>query len=159
MGCVTCWKNTFGDFFDGARISDRRHVNTSISISRNNRQYIRGGYVYADDFPRKHYRRCDVIYRYLHIELIWCLLMVHYLQNNVIMKWTTRFIRFTGWIPSKYGSTTTPPIIAHCQKTPMSSLVFHIMIPKTSNIRRTPSFDLLTDEFSKRVSISRRALY
>ena len=59
----------------------------------------------------KHYRKCDVIYRYLHIELIWCLLMVQYLQNNVIMKWTTRFIRFTGWIPLKYGSTTTPPII------------------------------------------------
>ena len=82
-----------------------------------------------------------------------------YLQNNVIMKWTTRFIRFTGWIPLKYGSTTTPPIIAHCQKLPMSSLAFHIAIPKTSNIRRTPSFDLLTDEFSKRVSIIRRALY
>ena len=32
----------------------------------------------------KHYRKCDVIYRYLHIELIWCLLMVQYLQNNVI---------------------------------------------------------------------------
>ena len=90
----------------------------------------------------KHYRKCDVIYRYLHIELIWCLLMVQYLQNNVIMKWTTRFIRFTGWIPLKYGSTTTPPVIAHCQKTPMSSLVFHIVIPKTSNIRCTPSFDL-----------------
>ena len=107
----------------------------------------------------KHYRKCDVIYRYLHIELIWCLLMVQYLQNNVIMKLTTRFIRFTGWIPLKYGSTITPPIIAHCQKTPMSSVVFHIAIPKTSNIRRTPSFDLLTDEFSKRVSIIRRALY
>ena len=26
------------------------------------------------------------------------------------------FIRFTGWIPLKYGSTTTPSIIAHCQK-------------------------------------------
>ena len=31
--------------------------------------------------------------------------------------------------------------------------------PKTSNIRRTPSFDLLTVEFSKQVSIIRRALY
>ena len=41
--------------------------------------------------------------------------MVQYLQNNVIMKWTTRFIRFTGWIPLKYGPTTTPPIIAHRQ--------------------------------------------
>ena len=82
--------------------------------------------------------------------------MVQYLQNNVIMKWTTCFI---GWIPVKYGSTTTPPINAHCQKTPMSSLVFHIAIPKTSNIRRIPSFDLLTDKFSKRVSIIRRALY
>ena len=65
---------------------------------------------------RKHYLKCDVIYRYLHIELIWCLLMVQYLQNNVIMKWTTRFIRFTGCIPLKCGSTTTPPIIAHCKK-------------------------------------------
>ena len=43
--------------------------------------------------------------------------MVQYLQNNVIMKWTTCFIRFTGWIPLKYGSTITPPIIARCQKT------------------------------------------
>ena len=42
--------------------------------------------------------------------------MVQYLQNNVIMKWTAPFIRFTGWVPLKYGSTTTPPIIAHCQK-------------------------------------------
>ena len=84
--------------------------------------------------------------------------MVQYLQNNVIMKRTARFIRFTGWIPLKYGSTTTPPIIAHCQ-TPKSSLVFHFAILKTSNIRRTPSFDLLTDEFSKWVSIIRRALY
>ena len=43
--------------------------------------------------------------------------MVQYLQNNVIMKWTTRFIHFTGWILLKFESTTTPPIIAHCQKT------------------------------------------
>ena len=73
--------------------------------------------------------------------------MVQYLQNNVIMKWTTRFIRFTGWIPLKHGSTTTPPIIAHCQKTPMSSLVFHITIPKTSNIRRTPSLTFSQTNF------------
>ena len=85
--------------------------------------------------------------------------MVQYLQNNFIMKSTTRFIHFTGWIPLKYGSTTTSPIIAHCKETPMSSVVFHIAIPKTSNISRTPSFDLLTDEFSKRVSIIRCALY
>ena len=39
--------------------------------------------------------------------------MVQYLQNNVTMKWITRLI---GWIPLKYGSTTTPPIIAHCKK-------------------------------------------
>ena len=114
---------------------------------------------FGDMCDRQNWRLHPTVYRYLHIELIWCLLMVQYLQNNVIMKWTTRYIRFTGWIPLKYGSTTTPPIIAHCQKTPMSSLVFHIAIPKTSNKRRTPSFDLLTDEFSKRVSIIRRALY
>ena len=29
MGCATCWKNIFNDFFDGSRISDRRHVNTT----------------------------------------------------------------------------------------------------------------------------------
>ena len=97
------------------------------------------------------------VYRYLHIELIRRLLMVQYLQNNVIMKWTTRFIRFTGWIPLKHGSTTTSPIIAHCQKTPMSSVVFHIAIPKPPIC--TPRFDLPTVEFSKQVSIIRRALY
>ena len=112
-------KIIFGDFFDGSRISDRRHVNNT--------------------------ENAIVIYRYLHIELIWCLLIVQYLQNNVFMKWTTRF---TGWIPLKYGSTTTPPIIAHCQKTPMACFVFHIDIPKTTNIRRTQIFYLLTDEFS-----------
>ena len=108
---------------------------------------------------RKYYGKCDVIYRYLHIKLIWRLIMVQYIQNNVIMKWTARFIRFTGWVPLKYGSTTTPSIIAHCQKTPMSSVVFHIAIPQTSNIRRTPSFHLPTVKFSKRVSIISRALY
>ena len=72
--------------------------------------------------------------------------MVQYLQNNVIINWTTSFIRFTGWIPLKYGSTTTPPIIAHCQKN--SDVKRHISYcdPKTSNIIRTPSFDLPTDE-------------
>ena len=83
--------------------------------------------------------------------------MVQYLQNNVILKWTTRFIRFTDWIPLKYGSTTTPPIIAHCQKNfDVKPRISHCD-PKTSNIRRTPSFDLLTDEFTKRVSIIRQA--
>ena len=52
--------------------------------------------------------------------------MVQYLQNNVIMKWTTLFIRFTGWIPliwldhnytyyrslSKNSDGKTP--ISHC---------------------------------------------
>ena len=85
--------------------------------------------------------------------------MVQYLQNNVFVKWTTRFICFTGWIPLKYGSITTPPIIAHYKKTLMSNVVFHIAVRKTSNIRLTQSFDLLTDEFSKRDSIIRRALY
>ena len=60
-----------------------------------------------------------------------------YLQNNVIMKWTTRFIRFTGWIPLKYGSTTTPPIIAHCQKTSDVKPRISHCDPITSNIRRT----------------------
>ena len=47
----------------------------------------------------KHYRKCVVICRYLHIESIWCVLMVQYLQNNAIMKWTTRFYSFY-WLNS-----------------------------------------------------------
>ena len=57
--------------------------------------------------------------------------MVQYLQNNVIMKWTTRF---TGWIPLKYGSTTTPLIIAHCKKnSDVKGRISHCD-PLTSNI-------------------------
>ena len=114
----------FCDFFDGSRISDRRHC--------------------------KHYRKCDVAFRYLHIKLIWSLIRVQYLPNNVIMKWTTRFISFNGWIPLKYGSTTTPPIIAHCQKLWCQTLYFTLRFPQKNNISRTPSFDLL-DGFSKQV--------
>ena len=88
----------------------------------------------------KHYRKCDVVYRYLHIELIWGLLMVQYLQNNVIMKWTTRFIHFTGWIPLKYGSTTTPPIIVHCQKTPMSKPRISHCDPQNLQYKTHPVF-------------------
>ena len=66
--------------------------------------------------------------------------MVQYLQNNVIMKWTTRFTSFNGWIPLKYGSTTTPPIIAHGQKSPMSSLEFHIAITKNLQYKTHPDF-------------------
>ena len=83
--------------------------------------------------------------------------MVQYLQNNVIMKWATRFIRFPGWIPLKYGSTTTPPIVAHCQKNSDVKRRISYCHPKNPNIRHTPSFDLLTVEFSKQVSIIRRA--
>ena len=74
--------------------------------------------------------------------------MVQYLQNNVIMKWTTRFTSFNGWIPLKYGSTTTPPIIAHGQNLRCQASNFTSRSSKTSNIRRTPSFDILPDEFS-----------
>ena len=81
--------------------------------------------------------------------------MVQYLQNNVIMKWTARFIRFTGWIPLKYGSTTTPPIkklsknsdvkprISHCDsqnlqyKTHPEFWPFHRRIFKTSLYYKT----------------------
>ena len=136
MECAICWKNIFGDFFDGSRISDR-HWSTAC----------------------KHYRKCDVIYRYLHIELIWCLLMVQYLQNNVIMKWTTCFSFY--WLDSLeiWLWPQLHLLSLTVKKTPISSPVFHIVITKTSNIRRTLSFDLLTYEFSKRVSIIRRALY
>ena len=84
--------------------------------------------------------------------------MVQYLQNNVIMKWTTRFIRFTGSISLKYGSTTTPPIIAHCQKTPMSSLVFHIGDSQNLQYKTHPEFWSSQRRIFKRVSIIRRAL-
>ena len=57
---VICWNNIFGDFFDGSKISDRHWLTAC-----------------------KHYQKCDVLYRYFHIQLIWCLLMVQYLQNNV----------------------------------------------------------------------------
>ena len=87
----------------------------------------------------KHYRKWGVTYRYLHIKLIWYLSMVQYLQNNV-MKWTTRFTSFDGWIPLKYGSTTTPPIIAHCQNFPMLSLgISHCDHPKPP-IKDAPRF-------------------
>ena len=99
----------------------------------------------------KHYRKCDVNYRYLHIELIWCLLMVQYLQNNIIMKWNIRFINFTGWIPLKYGSTTTPPI--HCQKN--LPRISHCD-PKNLQCKTYPEF--CSDKFSKQVLIIRRAL-
>ena len=92
MECVICCKNIFCDFSDGSQICDRRH-----------------------HWACKHYRICDVTYSYLLIELIQCLSMVQYLQNNVIMKLTTRFTSFIGWIPLKYGLTATPPIIAPCQ--------------------------------------------
>ena len=64
------------------------------------------------------------------------------------------------WLDSlKYGSTTTPPIIAHCKKNSDVKRRISYCDPKTSNISRTPSFDILTVEFSKQFSIIRRALY
>ena len=58
--------------------------------------------------------------------------MVQYLQNNVIMKWATRFIRFTGWIPLKYGSTTY-----YCSLSKNSDVKRRISYcdPKTPNIK------------------------
>ena len=84
--------------------------------------------------------------------------MVQYLQNNVIMKWTTLFYSFL-WLDSleirlDHNSTYYRSLSKNSDVKPR-----HIAIPKTSNIRRTPSFDLLADEFSKLVSIIRRALY
>ena len=130
MECVICWEKYFWWL--------RRFKNLRSTTCKHRRKY---------------YRKCDVIYRYLHIELIGRLLLVQYLQNNVMMIWTTRFIRFTGCIPLKYGSTTTPPIIAHCKKNCHVKRRISYCDPKTSNIRRIPSFDLLTVEFSKQVSI------
>ena len=131
---VICWNNIFGDFFDESKISDRHWLTAC-----------------------KHYQKCDVIYRYFHIELIWCLLMVQYLQNNVIVKWT---IHFTGWLPLKYCSTTTGPIIiTHCKKNSGCQASYFTLRSQNLQYKTPPSFDLLTDEFSKRISIKRRALY
>ena len=91
----------------------------------------------------KQYRKCDVIYRYLCIELIWCLLMVQYLQNNVIMKWPTHF---TGWIPLKFRSTTTPPIISHCKKKKKSDAKPHIS--SVAHCSRSQDIDLFKFQLS-----------
>ena len=76
--------------------------------------------------------------------------MVQYLQNNVIMKRTTHFTSFNDWIPLKYGSTTTPPIIAHGQNLRCQASNFTLRSQKNLQYKN-PSFDLLPDEFSKRV--------
>ena len=74
--------------------------------------------------------------------------MVQYLQNNVIMKWTTRFTSFKGWIPLKYGSTTTrPPIIAHGQNLRCQASNFTLQSPKTSIISRTLSLTFSQTNF------------
>ena len=121
MECVICWEKYFWWL--------RRFKNLRSTTCKHRRKY---------------YRKCDVIYRYLHIELIWRLLMVQYLKNNVIMKWATHFIRFTGWIPLSKNSDVKRRI-SYCD-------------PKKPNIRRTPSFDLLTVKFSKQVSIITRLI-
>ena len=65
-----------------------------------------------------------------------------------------------GPLPKKSDHWSTRTCPENIRPAPTwSSLEFHIAITKTSNIRRTPTFDLLPDEFSKRVSIIRRALY
>ena len=48
---------------------------------------------------RKYYRKCDVIYRYLHIELIWRLLMVQYLQKQCYYEMDYSFYSFY-WLDS-----------------------------------------------------------
>ena len=113
MECVICWEKYFW------RLRRVKNVRSTTCKHR-----------------RKHYWKCDVIYRYLHIELIWPLLMVQYLQNNVIMKWT---IRFTGWIPLKYGSTTTLPIIDHCQK-PRCQASYFILRSQNLQYKSHPEF-------------------
>ena len=115
-----------------SRISDRRHVNTTENEISPTDIFISNWF--------------------------WPLSMVQYLQNNVSMKWTTRFTSFNGWIPLKYGSTTTPPIIAHSQNLRCQASNFTLRSPKTSIIRGTQSFDLLPDEFSKRVYYKTRLI-
>ena len=66
--------------------------------------------------------------------------MVQYLQNNVIMKWTTHF---TGWIPLKFRSTTTPPIISHCKKKSDAKAHISHCDPENLQYKVDPEFWLL----------------
>ena len=83
MECVIVEKNIFGDFV-GSRISDRRHAVAYVNTGKHRRKY---------------YRKCDVIYRYLHIELIWRLLMVQYLQKQCYYEMDYSFYSFY-WLDS-----------------------------------------------------------
>ena len=47
----------------------------------------------------KHYRKCNVIYRYLHIELIWCLFMVPCLPKQCYYEMDYSFYSFY-WLDS-----------------------------------------------------------
>ena len=125
-------KNIFGNFFEGSRISHRRHVNTTENAMSSTDIFISNWF--------------DVCW--------WSNI------SKTILSWNGLLVLFVllagfPWNmarPQLHLSSLTV-------KKLMSSLVFHIVIPKTSNIRHPPSFDLLTDEFSKGVSIVRRALY
>ena len=89
---------------------------------------------------------------------LWSTACKHYWKRNVpiiynvMIKQTPHFMSFNGSIPLKYASTTTPPIIAHCENSDVR------IAKKNSNFTCTPSFDLLPDKVSKRVSIIRRVV-
>ena len=124
-------KNIFGDFFDGSRI---------WSTACN------------------HYQKCDVIYRYHQIELIWCLLKWSNISKTMLL-WNGILVLFVllAGFPWNMARPQRRLLSLTVKKTLMSSLLFHIAIPQTSNTRRTPSFDL-TDEFWKPVYYKTRLI-
>ena len=91
----------------------------------------------------KHYRKCDVIYRYLHIELIWCLLIgvqrftgtpvLHGFnpddtyrdtQNYVTVRYDTSNTSLTTIINNK-TAYLTPPLQDYCSFKYTSAFVGH----------------------------------
>ena len=139
MECVICWEKYFWRL---------RRVKNLRSTTCKHR--------------RKHYRKCDVIYHCLQISSYridltsvdgpispkQCYYEMDY--SFYSFYWLDSLEIWLDHNSTHYRSLSknsdVKRRISYCD-------------PKTSNIRRIPSFDLLTVEFSKQVSIIRRALY
>ena len=109
----------------------------------------------------KHYRKCDVTDRYLHIELIWCLLMVQYLQNTkTTLSWNGQLILLA--LRARFPWNMAPPQLHLLSLTVKNSdvkLRISHCDPKNLQYNMHPSFDFSHMKFSKWVSIIRHALY
>ena len=120
------------DFFDGSPISDQRHINTTENTMSPSDIFIS----------------------------IW--FGVCYCSNiSESMLWSSRLLVFLVLMARFPWNMVRPQlhILLLTVKTPMlGGLHISHCKQKTPNIRRTPSFGLLPDKFSKRVSIIRRIL-